>query len=218
MTWNEFFKEIEQKEYYKSLKQFLDGEYSDHTIFPARENMFNAFKNTPFDNIKVVIFGQDPYHEPGQAMGLSFSVPSGVKLPPSLVNIYKEIEIEFGELMNYYNGDLTYLSKQGVLLLNTILTVREHEPMSHNIKEYKMLINDIVEKLNVLDQPIVFMLWGNPAKKIGEKLTNPNHLILTATHPSPLGANKGGWFGCDNFKKANEFLVKHNQKPINWIN
>lgn len=216
MTWNDVFKEISKKEYSKSLNKFLDEEYSKNIIYPKRDNIFAAFKLTPLENVKVVIFGQDPYHEPGQAMGLSFSVPDDIQAPPSLINIYKEIEKEFGKPFKNMKGDLTYLAKQGVLLLNTILTVREHQPMSHNIKEYKLFSEDILKVLDCLDQPIVFLLWGNNAKKLAANLHNEKHLILTATHPSPLGANKGGWFGCNNFKTANEFLAKNGQKPINW--
>jgi len=217
MDWNNLFESIAKKDYYQKLSSFLDEEYKNNTIYPKRSDMFNAFKYTPLDNVKVVIFGQDPYHEIGQAMGLAFSVPDGIKAPPSLINIFKEIENEFNEKFTNYNGDLTYLAKQGVLLLNTVLTVREHEPLSHNIKEYKLLINDILKELDNIDQPIVFLLWGNNAKKYAKNITNPNHLILEATHPSPLGANKGGWFGCDNFKNANKFLIKNQLKPINWI-
>lgn len=217
MTWNDVFEQIKTKDYALRLNAFLDEEYKNHVIYPKRENMFNAFKLTPLENVKVVIFGQDPYHEPGQAMGLSFSVPDNIKTPPSLINIYKEIEIEYNTVMFNKGGDLTYLAKQGVLLLNTILTVREHLPMSHNIKEYNLFMQDILEVLNNLDQPIVFLLWGGPAKKLATHLTNKNHLILTATHPSPLGANQGGWFNSQIFRKTNEYLVKNGVKPINWI-
>ena len=216
MTWNDVFNSIKQKEYAIRLNTFLDDEYSKHVIYPKRENMFNAFKYTPLEEVKVVIFGQDPYHEEGQAMGLSFSVPDNIKTPPSLINIYKEIENEFNIHMKNMGGDLTYLAKQGVLLLNTVLTVREHMANSHNIKEYQLFMRDILEVLDNLDQPIVFMLWGNNAKSLSKYLTNKKHLILTATHPSPLGANQGGWFGCNHFKLANEFLSKNGVKPINW--
>lgn len=217
MTWNDVFEQIKTKDYALRLNAFLDEEYKNHVIYPKRENMFNAFKLTPLENVKVVIFGQDPYHEPGQAMGLSFSVPDNIKTPPSLINIYKEIEIEYNTVIFNKGGDLTYLAKQGVLLLNTILTVREHLPMSHNIKEYNLFMQDILEVLNNLDQPIVFLLWGSPAKKLATHLTNKNHLILTATHPSPLGANQGGWFNSQIFRKTNEYLIKNGIKPINWI-
>lgn len=217
MTWEEVFEQIKQKDYSKRIKEFLDSEYSNYVIYPKRKDMFNAFKFTALEDVKVVIFGQDPYHEPEQAMGLAFSVPQGIKVPPSLVNIFKEIENEFNQKFNDNSGDLTYLSKQGVLLLNPILTVREHQPLSHDIKEYKLFTNDIINALNNIDRPIVFMLWGGNAKKLGENLSNPNHLVLKATHPSPLGANKGGWFGCNHFKIANEFLIKNGLKPINWL-
>lgn len=217
MTWEEVFKTIKSKDYAKRLSEFLDKEYANHKIYPERKNMFNAFKYTPLKEVKVVIFGQDPYHEEGQAMGLAFSVPDNIKTPPSLLNIYKEIEIEYNTVIYNKGGNLTYLAKQGVLLLNTILTVREHLPMSHNINEYNLFIQDIIEVLNNLDQPIVFLLWGGPAKKLAVHLTNKNHLILTATHPSPLGANHGGWFNSNIFRKTNEFLVKNGVKPINWI-
>ena len=217
MTWEEVFKTIKSKDYAKRLSEFLDKEYANHRIYPERKNMFNAFKYTPLEEVKVVIFGQDPYHEEGQAMGLAFSVPDNIKTPPSLLNIYKEIELEYNTVIYNKGGNLTYLAKQGVLLLNTILTVREHLPMSHNISEYNLFMQDIIEVLNNLDQPIVFLLWGGPAKKLAVHLTNKNHLILTATHPSPLGANHGGWFNSNIFRKTNEFLVKNGVKPINWI-
>ena len=217
MTWEEVFKNIKSKDYAIQLSKFLDNEYAHHRIYPERKNMFNAFKLTPLQDVKVVIFGQDPYHEPGQAMGLAFSVPDNIKTPPSLINIYKEIEIEYNTLIMNKGGDLTYLAKQGVLLLNTILTVREHLPMSHNIKEYNLFMQDIIEVLNNLDQPIVFLLWGGPAKRLAVHLTNKNHLVLTATHPSPLGANQGGWFNSQIFRKTNDFLIKNGVKPINWV-
>lgn len=217
MKWNEFFALEENKHLLDELNEFLDKEYSSYKIYPERKNVFNAFQMTEINNIKVVIIGQDPYHEPNQAMGLAFSVPSDEKMPPSLVNIKKEIENEYNILDFNEDGDLTYLSTQGVLLLNTILTVREHEPLSHNNKIYAKLNSNIMKLLDSLDQPIVFMLWGNNAKKYKKFLTNKNHLVLEATHPSPLGANKGGWFGCNHFKIANDFLSKNSIIPINWL-
>ena len=217
MTWNEVFVQIKSKEYAIRLNRFLDEEYQNYKIYPPREKMFNAFKLTPLEEVKVVIFGQDPYHEEGQAMGLSFSVPDNIKTPPSLINIYKEIEMEYGVQFKNRGGDLTYLAKQGVLLLNTILSVREAMPLSHNIKEYNLFMQDIISVLNDLNQPIVFLLWGGNAKGLAKYLTNKNHLILTATHPSPLGANHGGWFNCNHFRLTNEFLVKNGLKPINWL-
>jgi len=217
-TWNEFFKEVQNEDYSVRLHDFLDAEYSEHTCYPPRELMFNAFNLTPLKDVKVVIVGQDPYHEPGQAMGLSFSVPDGIRVPPSLVNIYKEIQLEYDTKMNMASGDLTYLAKQGVLLLNTILSVRDHQAMSHNIKEYQLFLKAVLETLDKQTHPIVFMLWGGPAKKLKAFLHNPTHLILECIHPSPLAANHGGWFGNNHFKTANEFLIKNKLKPINWIN
>ena len=217
MTWQDIFETIKSKEYAIKLNAFLDEEYAKHTVYPPRNQMFNAFKFTPLEEVKVVVFGQDPYHEEGQAMGLAFSVPDNIKVPPSLVNIYKEIEIEYNAQFRNRGGDLTYLAKQGVLLLNSVLTVRAQMPLSHNIKEYELFMQDIIKTLDKLDQPIVFLLWGGNAKKLGKYLTNKNHLILTATHPSPLGANHGGWFNCNHFRKTNEFLVKNGLKPINWL-
>ena len=217
-TWNEFFKTVAQKDYSETLNHFLNVEYKNNVIYPLRENMFNAFKLTPLKNVKVVIIGQDPYHEPNQAMGLSFSVPKGVKLPPSLVNIYKEIENEYDTKMDMFNGDLTYLAKQGVLLLNSILTVRAHEPMSHNIKEYRLFLEDVLTTLDHQFRPMVFLLWGGPARKLKMYLNNPTHLILESGHPSPLSANRGGWFNNNHFKLANEYLKENKISVINWCN
>ena len=217
-TWNEFFKSIQDKDYSISLHDFLDKQYRDFTCYPPRELLFNAFRLTPLANVKVVIIGQDPYHEPGQAMGLSFSVPKGIQVPPSLVNIYKEIYNEYKTPIDMKNGDLTYLTKQGVLLLNSLLSVRAHEPMSHNISEYEQFFSDVLEVLDHQTTPIVFMLWGGPAKKYKKYLHNPSHLILESVHPSPLAANRGGWFGNGHFVKANEYLRKNGVKEIKWNN
>lgn len=217
-SWEQLFDSLSKKEYYQKLMSFVDDEYAKHICYPSKDKLFNAFKLTPLKEVKVVVIGQDPYHEPNQAMGLAFSVINGIKIPPSLKNIYKEIEDEYYCLMNYQDTDLTYLAKQGVLLINSILSVREHSPMSHNIPEYKMLLKDILEALNNSDSPIVFMLWGGPSRKLKSYLTNPNHLILEANHPSPLSANRGGWFGCNHFKLANEFLSSHSLEEIKWSN
>ncbi len=216
-TWNEFFKSIQNKEYSINLHKFLDKEYASHVCYPPWKLLFNAFQLTPLKNVKVVIIGQDPYHEPGQAMGLSFSVPDSVKVPPSLINIYKEIADEYDTTVDMSSGDLTYLAKQGVLLLNSILSVRAHLPMSHNIKEYEMFFNDVLEVLDKQNHPIVFMLWGNSARKLKKLLHNPSHLILESVHPSPLAANHGGWFGNNHFRLANEYLKKNKVKPVDWI-
>lgn len=217
-SWNELFNELQNKDYCGILHKFLDEEYSTFKCYPPRELVFNAFKLTPLENVKVVIIGQDPYHEINQAMGLAFSVNKGIKLPPSLVNIYKEIENEFDIKMDFSNGDLTYLAKQGVLLLNSILSVREHLPMSHNNKEYKLFLLDILKALESLPQPIVYLLWGGNARKLKYYLTNPSHLVLEANHPSPLSANRGGWFNSGVFIKCNEYLINNGLKPINWCN
>ena len=217
-TWADFFKLVQEKDYSKTLHSFLDREYANHICYPPRQLAFNAFKLTPLDKVKVVIIGQDPYHEPGQAMGLSFSVPKGIETPPSLVNIYKEIQKEYQINVNLKNGDLTYLAKQGVLLLNSILSVRAHQPMSHNIKEYEQFFNDVLEVLDSQTQPMVFMLWGASARKFKKYLHNPSHLILESVHPSPLSANRGGWFGNNHFIKTNEYLRKNGTKEIKWAN
>jgi len=218
MEWNDLFNNIKNQEYSKKLNSFLDEEYKNKIIYPSREHVFNAFKFTPLDSVKVVILGQDPYHEPGQAMGIAFSVPVGVYLPPSLENIYKEIELEYGIKMNHENGDLTYLARQGVLLINPILTVEEHKPLSHKSREYELFFNDVLTTLNNLDRPLIFMLWGNNARQFKSLLTNPKHLILESVHPSPLSANRGGWFYNNHFKKANEFLKNNHLTEIKWLN
>lgn len=215
-TWPEFFKEIQNEEYSISLHKFLDDEYANHVCYPPRNLLFNAFRLTPLKKVKVVIIGQDPFHEPNQAMGLSFSVPKGVKVPPSLINIYKEIYDEYQIPLDFTSGDLTYLADQGVLLLNSILSVRAHEPLSHNIKEYDLFFKDVLEVLDKQFRPIVFMLWGGPARKFKKYLHNPTHLILESVHPSPLSANRGGWFKNNHFKLANEYLIKNKLSPIDW--
>ena len=217
-TWNEFFKKLQNEEFCLKLNDFLNKEYRDYTCYPPRELLFNAFRLTPLDKVKVVIVGQDPYHEPGQAMGLSFSVPEGIKVPPSLVNIYKEIAQEYNAKMNFSSGDLTYLAKQGVLLLNSILSVRAHQALSHNNEEYRLFLSKVLEALDRQRQPIVFLLWGGPARKLKAYLHNPSHLILECIHPSPLAANHGGWFGNGHFKKTNEYLRKNGMKEIKWAN
>ena len=214
-TWDDFFEIVSKKDYWLNLKSFWDREYSQKTIYPPRELIFNAFKLTPLEKVKVVIIGQDPYHEKGQAMGLAFSVPNSCKIPPSLINIFKEIELEFDKPVMKL-GDLTYLTKQGVFLINTILTVEEGKPMSHKIKEYSNFIQDLLGFLNNLDQPMVFMLWGGNAQKYENLITNKNHLVIKRTHPSPLGANQGGWFNMNTFKSCNDFLENKNVKPIEW--
>ena len=219
LKWQEFFASIKEKEYSKTLKSFLDEEYSSKIIYPPREQMFNAFKLTPVDEIKVIIFGQDPYPNPNQAMGLSFSVNKGIPTPKSLRNIYKEIEYEFNKKCDENNGDLTYLAKQGVLLLNSILTVEKGKPLSHDINEYGLFFLDVLNFINKLDQPIVFMLWGAKAKRYEKYIKcGDNRLILKCAHPSPLSANQGGWFHTNIFLNCNNYLESKGVKPINRIN
>ncbi len=212
-NWFNILKDEFNKPYFISLQKFLEEEYKNYTIYPKAENIFNSLNLTKFNDVKVVILGQDPYHEPGQAHGLAFSVESGL-LPPSLQNIYKELKADLG-LEISKNGNLTPWAKQGVLLLNTVLTVRRGVANSHKDKGWENFTGKIVELLNSREKPMVFLLWGNQAKKIGEKVTNKNHLVLSCAHPSPLSAYNG-FFGCKHFSKANEFLVKNNMTPINW--
>ena len=180
--------------------------------------MFSAFKMTPLDKVKVVIVGQDPYHEPAQAMGLSFSVPKGVPLPMSLINIFKEIESDLHIKMDFSCGDLSGWAQQGVLLLNAFLSVRRGQPLSHRHPGYTQFFEHVLGLLNQLEQPIVFLLWGSFARGYRRLLTNPRHFILESVHPSPLAANRGGWFGNHHFSRANEFLSHHNLEPIDWQN
>lgn len=214
--WNNLFDKLNSKQYFLDLLVFLNSEYNSKTIYPDKENLFNCFKLCPENDVKVVIIGQDPYHEPNQAHGLCFSVKKGINLPPSLKNIYKEIENEYGTYPSN-DGDLTYLAEQGVLLLNKYLTVVEHKALSHKCKFYELLFVDIIEYLESIDRPLVYLLWGNEAQKIEKFITNKKHYVIKSTHPSPLGANKGGWFNTNLFKRCDEYLILNKQKPINWI-
>ena len=216
-SWNKFFEREKEQEYFKDLMSRLDEEYNNKIIYPEKENLFRAFKETKLDDVKVVILGQDPYHEECQATGLAFSVPGGLKLPPSLKNIYQEIENEYNYLM-LSNGDLTYLARQGVLLINAFLSVEAHKPLSHHFKEYEIFITHLFSYLNNIDHPIVYMLWGNFAKKFAKLISNPNHLVIERNHPSPLSANKGGWFNQNTFIECDNFLLSKGLKPIDWKN
>ena len=215
--YDKFFEYINKLPIYNELNSFLDDEYANYIIYPKREQIFNAFKLIK-GNIKVVIIGQDPYSNKNQANGLAFSVNKGVSLPPSLRNICKEIGNEFGINMNYSNGDLTYLASQGVLLLNTILTVREKEPLSHDNKIYKELFLCILKYLDSLENNIVFLLWGNNAKKYEKFITNKKRLVIATSHPSPLSANRSGWFNSSCFINTNKYLESNNIEPIHWEN
>ena len=212
--WDELLSEEIQKEYYLKLRAFLAKEYKTGTIYPDMYDIFNALKLTPYNDVKVVIIGQDPYHGQGQAHGLCFSVLPGVTPPPSLVNIYKEIQSEYGREPPK-NGDLTRWAKQGVLLLNTVLTVRAGMANSHRGMGWEIFTDKIIQLLNKREKPIVFILWGGNAKRKQSLITNPNHLVLTAAHPSPLSAYNG-FFGCGHFRKCNDFLISTNQEPIEW--
>jgi uracil-DNA glycosylase len=214
--WKELFDSVKAKEYSRSLHAFLREEYQNEVIYPPRDMIYQAFKLTKPSDLKVVIIGQDPYHNPGQAMGMSFSVPKGIDPPPSLINVYKEIEDDLKIRMNYENGDLTPWAEQGVLLLNAYLTVRSGKPLSHARPEYDQFINDVMVYLDGLPQPIVFMLWGTFAKKFIPLIHNPNHLVLTACHPSPMAANSGGWFHRRLFSQCNNFLVENGVAAIDW--
>ena len=212
-SWFELLKDEFNKEYFKKLQDFLKEEYSKYEIYPAEKNIFNALNHVPFDKIKVVIIGQDPYHEPGQAQGLSFSVPDNVEKPPSLVNIMKEIEYDL-QVKCHPSGNLERWANQGVLLLNTVLTVRRGQANSHKDKGWEILTRKIIEIVGKREEPIVFMLWGSYAQSFSD-LIDSQHLILKAPHPSPLSAYRG-FFGCKHFSKCNDFLVKNGQTPIDW--
>ena len=212
--WDEILKEEFSSPEYLKLREFLKTEYSAHTIYPSMYDIFNAMKNTSFKDIKAVILGQDPYHEKGQAMGLSFSVPKGIEKPPSLVNIFKEIKAETGEDMPS-SGDLTGWAKQGVLLLNAVLTVREHMANSHRGKGWESFTDGIIKKISDRRENVVFLLWGGNARSKKPLIDGKKHLILECAHPSPLSAYNG-FFGCGHFIKANEYLIKHGKKPIIW--
>jgi len=203
-----------EKDYYKTLHAFLIKEYASHTIFPERNDIFSALRLTSYENVKVVIIGQDPYHGPGQAHGLSFSVKPGVKTPPSLKNIYKELNSDLGCIIPN-NGYLLDWATQGVMLLNTVLTVRAGEAHSHKKKGWEQFTNHIIELLNDREEPIIFLLWGRPAQQKEALITNKNHFILKTTHPSPLSAHRG-FLGCKHFSKTNAILNQLGKKPIEW--
>lgn len=213
-SWDDLLKDEFQKDYYLKLRQFLIGEYKNHTVYPDMHDIFNALVNTPYEDVKVVILGQDPYHEPGQAHGMCFSVKPGVKTPPSLVNIYKELKDDLG-IEPHSDGYLMKWAEQGVLLMNTCLTVREHQANSHRNKGWEILTDKIIELLNQREKPMVFILWGANAKSKIPLITGKQHLILTGAHPSPLSAYNG-FFGGRYFSRANEFLVSTGQEPVDW--
>ncbi len=212
--WDSIIGEEFSKPYYKKLREFLKGEYKTRRIYPDMYDIFNALRYTSYNDVKAVIIGQDPYHGEGQAHGLCFSVKKGITPPPSLVNIFKELKSDLG-INIASHGELTSWSQNGVLLLNTVLTVREASPNSHKNLGWEIFTDAVISALNERNAPTVFILWGANAKAKATLLTNPIHKILTAAHPSPLSAYNG-FFGCKHFSKANEFLIKNGIPPIDW--
>ena len=212
--WAKALAEEFDKDYYKELYYFIKKEYTEQVVYPESKNIFSALELTDIDDVRVVILGQDPYHEPGQAHGLCFSVQPGVKAPPSLENIYKELHDDLGCYIPN-NGYLIKWAKQGVLLLNTVMTVRAHAANSHKGHGWETFTDAIIQKVNEKDTPVVFILWGSPAQKKIPMLTNPKHLILKAPHPSPLSSYRG-FFGSKPFSQTNDFLLKNGMKPIDW--
>ncbi|MEA4875743.1 uracil-DNA glycosylase [Anaerorhabdus sp.] len=212
--WTPFLKAEFEKDYFKKLAAFIHEEYETKQIYPPKQNVFAAFENTDFPDVKVVILGQDPYHQPHQAHGMCFSVQKGVKIPPSLLNMYKELQNDLGYSIPKH-GYLMPWAKQGVFLLNTILTVEDSKPLSHKGKGWEQFTDEVIKKLNKREKPMVFVLWGRNARDKRILITNKNHLILEAAHPSPLSAH-AGFFGSRPYSKINEFLLKTNQEPIQW--
>lgn len=212
--WDNILADEWKKPYYLALRNFLKAEYSSQKIYPKMDNIFNALKYTSFEDTKVVIIGQDPYHGEGQAHGLCFSVQKGVTPPPSLKNIFKELQADIGKPIPSH-GELTEWAKQGVLLLNNVLTVRESQPTSHKGKGWEIFTDRVISELNKKETPVVFLLWGAHAQKKAEIITNPIHYKLSCVHPSPLSASSG-FFGCKHFSKTNALLTKNGLSKIEW--
>ena len=213
-SWDILLKDEFEKPYYLNLRKFLVQEYKSQTIYPNMNDIFNALKYTDYKDVKVVILGQDPYHQPNQAHGLCFSVKKGVNPPPSLQNMYKEIYAEYGYPIPEH-GELTYWAEQGVLMLNNVLTVRESQPNSHKGMGWEIFTDNVISLLNLRPEPMVFLLWGANARAKKKIITNPNHLVLESAHPSPLSAYNG-FFGNGHFKKTNEFLKQNKMTEIDW--
>ena len=213
-SWKDFFEKEKEKAYFRRLEEFLDNEYKNKVIYPPRDLVFNAFSLCPLDKIKVVIIGQDPYHEVGQAHGLAFSVKPGIIIPPSLRNIYKELHDDLGCYIPN-NGYLEKWARQGVLLLNNVLTVREGLANSHRNCGWETFTDDVIKEINKIDRPVVYLFWGACAAKKELLVTNPKHYILKSVHPSPLSANRG-FLGCKHFSKTNEILKRNGLEPIDW--
>lgn len=214
-SWYEVLQPQFEAPYFAQLKEFLVAERAQHTCYPPGSKIFNAFDSTPFDRVKVVILGQDPYHEPGQAMGLCFSVPQGVQVPPSLVNIIKEINTDLGTQIPTTCGDLTGWAEQGVLLLNATLTVRAHQAGSHQHQGWETFTDAAISALSERRQGVVFLLWGSYAIAKRKLIDTGKHLVLTAPHPSPLSAYRG-FFGCHHFSLTNRYLMDEGLEPIDW--
>jgi len=212
--WDNVLKDEFEKDYFIKIKKFIDSEYGTKTVYPPYDDIFNAFKLTPLNDVKVVILGQDPYHEAGQAHGLAFSTPEGRPIPRSLKNIFKEINAEYDYPIPE-SGCLESWAKQGVFLLNTVLTVEDGNANSHSKCGWQTFTDNVIKILNQQSQPIVFMLWGKQAEKKKELITNTNHLVLITSHPSPFSARRG-FFGSEHFRLANEFLNKNNKEEIDW--
>ncbi|MBQ8781857.1 MAG: uracil-DNA glycosylase [Oscillospiraceae bacterium] len=212
--WDEILKGEFDKEYYLKLREFLKYEYFHYPVYPNMYDIFNALKYTPYSEVKAVIIGQDPYHQPGQAHGLCFSVKKGVPIPPSLQNIYKEIYSDLG-IPPANHGELISWAKSGVLMMNAVLTVRESAPNSHKNMGWEIFTDRVIELLNQREKPMVFILWGANARSKTRLITNPRHLILQSAHPSPLSAYNG-FFGNRHFSKTNDFLASHGMEPVDW--
>lgn len=212
--WDTLLQDEFQKDYYQQLRAFLTEEYKSGPVYPPKEDIFNALKYTSYSDVKLVILGQDPYHGPGQAHGMCFSVRPGVPMPPSLQNIFKELHDDIG-IFPPKTGYLVPWAREGVLLLNTVLTVRDGQPNSHKNQGWEQLTDRIITLLGEREQPIVFLLWGSHARKKKELIHAPQHLILECAHPSPLSAHRG-FFGCEHFSKANQFLYDHGIEPVDW--
>lgn len=215
ISWENLIKEESRKDYYINLMEYIDKAYREKHIYPSKENIFLALTSVPIENVKVVILGQDPYHGEGEAHGLAFSVNKWVKVPPSLKNIYKEIKRDLNIDLDTTSGYLGSWSKEGVILLNSVLTVEKDTPGSHRKKGWEIFTDKVIENINSKDEPVVFMLWGNYAKEKEKLITNPKHLILKSAHPSPFSV-RHGFDGCSHFSIANEFLKNNNMGEINW--
>lgn len=214
-TWKPLTKSEFEKPYFNNLTEFVRAEYRQHTCYPTGTEIFSAFSECPFEKVKIVILGQDPYHGPNQANGLCFSVHEGIRHPPSLMNIFREVEKDVGTPYPR-NGDLRRWSRQGILLLNAVLTVRAHQAGSHKNKGWEEFTNAVIKALSTEKEGLIFLLWGSFAKRKAQLIDASRHFILTSGHPSPLSANRGLWFGNRHFSKTNEILKKQGEKPIVW--